>query len=617
MGYIPLVKLAGRYKLEAPLGEGGMAEVWRATDERVGRQVAVKILHAHVHPAERQRFFQEAKALSKLSHPGVVQVYDLGQEEGRTFFVMELVQGGTFDQLGPFEDGLEGLQLLEAARKVLEALAHLHERGVIHRDLTPRNILLTAEGHPKVMDFGLAYLIQESRHLTRTGYTLGTPQYMAPEQAKGLPLSPKADLYSFGAVLYRTLGGRPPFEGENDQSVLYQHVYEKPKPLNEVNPAVPLSVSRLSQSLLHKDPGPRPSAAAATHTLAEVLRDYREHLSATPRGGLSRSGHYPGGPAEPGRLEIAGSYDLGGEVAWPGELVAWEGRLWVGSGRGVARFDLAEGRVQRFPLADEVSAPPALADGRIYAGAWDGTLSALEPSGRLAWSFPTHAEITAAPLVLGGRIYLAGRDGFLRCIDEKGGLIWAFQAGGHLSASPTLYRGLLFVAAEDGWLYALDPLSGHLRYKVETGPVHASLPAARGIVLIPTWAGEVHAFDPLGREVLWSFELEGEIWGAPALDHRRAYLSSWGGKLIAVDLHSGEECWSYPTGKITAGLSLACGHVFTATEEGRVLALEASSGRLIFEASGLGPVQAPPLPYRTSLYVANLEGRLYRFTENG
>jgi serine/threonine-protein kinase len=440
---------------------------------------------------------------------------------------------------------------------------------------------------------------------------------MAPEQAKGLPLSPKADLYSFGAVLYRTLGGRPPFEGENDQSVLYQHVYEKPKPLNEVNPAVPLSVSRLSQSLLHKDPGPRPSAAAATHTLAEVLRDYREHLSATPRGGLSRSGHYPGGPAEPGRLEIAGSYDLGGEVAWPGELVAWEGRLWVGSGRGVARFDLAEGRVQRFPLADEVSAPPALADGRIYAGAWDGTLSALEPSGRLAWSFPTHAEITAAPLVLGGRIYLAGRDGFLRCIDEKGGLIWAFQAGGHLSASPTLYRGLLFVAAEDGWLYALDPLSGHLRYKVETGPVHASLPAARGIVLIPTWAGEVHAFDPLGREVLWSFELEGEIWGAPALDHRRAYLSSWGGKLIAVDLHSGEECWSYPTGKITAGLSLACGHVFAATEEGRVLALEASSGRLIFEASGLGPVQAPPLPYRTSLYVANLEGRLYRFTENG
>jgi serine/threonine-protein kinase len=616
MGYISLVKLAGRYKLEVPLGEGGMAEVWRATDERVGRQVAVKILHAHVHPAERQRFFQEAKALSKLSHPGVVQVYDLGQEEGRTFFVMELVQGGTFDQLGPFEDGLEGLQLLEAARKVLEALAHLHERGVIHRDLTPRNILLTAEGHPKVMDFGLAYLIQESRHLTRTGYTLGTPQYMAPEQAKGLPLSPKADLYSFGAVLYRTLGGRPPFEGENDQSVLYQHVYEKPKPLNEVNPAVPLSVSRLSQSLLHKDSGPRPSAAAATHTLAEVLRDYREHLSATPRGGLSRSGHYPGGPAEPGRLEIAGSYDLGGEVAWPGELVAWEGRLWVGSGRGVARFDLAEGRVQRFPLADEVSAPPALANGRIYAGAWDGTLSALEPSGRLAWSFPTHAEITAAPLVLGGRIYLAGRDGFLRCIDEKGGLIWAFQAGGHLSASPTLYRGLLFVAAEDGWLYALDPLSGHLRYKVETGPVHASLPAARGIVLIPTWAGEVHAFDPLGREVLWSFELEGEIWGAPALDHRRAYLSSWGGKLIAVDLHSGEECWSYPTGKITAGLSLACGHVFAATEEGRVLALEASSGRLIFEASGLGPVQAPPLPYRTSLYVANLEGRLYRFTEN-
>ncbi|MER3444432.1 MAG: serine/threonine protein kinase, partial [Meiothermus sp.] len=289
---------------------------------------------------------------------------------------------------------------------------------------------------------------------------------------------------------------------------------------------------------------------------------------------------------------------------------------WVGSGRGVARFELADQRVQRFPLGDEVSAPPAFGNGRLYAGAWDGKLSALELSGRVAWTFPTRAEITAAPLLLGERIYLAGRDGFLHCIDEKGSLVWAFQAGGNLSASPTLYRGLLFAAAEDGWLYALDPLSGHLRYKVETGPVHASLAAGHGVLLIPTWAGEVHAFDPLAREVLWSFELEGEIWGPPALDAQRAYLSSWGGRLIAVDLKSGDERWSYPAGKITGGLSLAGRHVFAATEEGRVLALEAATGRLVFEVSGLGPVQAPPLPYRRSLFVANLAGKLYRFTEN-
>jgi len=252
------VKLAGRYRLETPLGQGGMAEVWRAYDERVGRAVAVKILHAYVHPNERARFFQEAKALSRLSHRGVVQVYDLGEEEGKTYFVMELVEGGSFDRLGPFEDGPEGLRLLEAALEVLDALEHLHRRGVIHRDLTPRNILLTTEGNPKVMDFGLAYLLQESRHLTRTGYTLGTPQYMAPEQAKGLPLGPQADLYSFGAVLYRTLTGKPPFEGENDQSVLYQHVYEEPKPPETLNPAtVSYTTSDAADDLTRVDLGGR------------------------------------------------------------------------------------------------------------------------------------------------------------------------------------------------------------------------------------------------------------------------------------------------------------------------------------------------------------------------
>ncbi|MFZ5991859.1 MAG: protein kinase domain-containing protein [Deinococcota bacterium] len=610
------MKLAGRYRLETPLGQGGMAEVWRAYDERVGRAVAVKILHAYVHPNERARFFQEAKALSRLSHRGVVQVYDLGEEEGKTYFVMELVEGGSFDRLGPFEDGPEGLRLLEAALEVLDALEHLHRRGVIHRDLTPRNILLTTEGNPKVMDFGLAYLLQESRHLTRTGYTLGTPQYMAPEQAKGLPLGPQADLYSFGAVLYRTLTGKPPFEGENDQSVLYQHVYEEPKPPETLNPAIPAGASRMVLHLLAKNAQARPNRAAqARGGLAETLRSYRESLSATPRAGAARSGAYPSGPAQPQSLEVAGRFDLGGEVAWPSEIVAWEGRLWVGAGRGVAQLNLIEERIHRLPLGDEMTAPPTLYGGKLYAAAWDGKLGVFSLTGRPIWSYQSRAEVTAAPLVLGSWVYLAGRDGFLYALDENGSLRWAMQAEGHLSASPTLYRGLLFAASEDGWLYALDPQTGHLRYKVEAGAVHAAMPAQGGVLLIPTWAGEVHAFDPLGREVLWSYDTEGEVWGSPVMDTERAYVAGWGGVLYALDLKNGDEVWSLEVGKATAGLSLAQGHVYCATEEGRVMAVEAATGQVTFEASGLGPIQAPPLPYRGQLFVATLAGQLYRFAE--
>lgn len=607
------MKLGGRYRLETPLGQGGMAEVWRAHDERMGRDVAIKILHTYVHPTERERFFQEVRALSQLSHPGVVQIYDLGEEEGRPFFVMELVEGGSFDRQGPFEDGMAGLQLLEACHQVLDALDYLHHQEIIHRDLTPRNILLGRRGQAKVMDFGLAYLLRDTRHLTRTGYTLGTPQYMAPEQAKGLPLSPAADLYSFGVVVYRTLTGKLPFEGENDQSLLYQHVYETPAPLQKLNAAIPTAVAQFTDQLLGKDPPLRPAARAAHAALEETLHTYREHLSSTARAGLTRTGHYPTGPSQPRQLLQKARYESGGKVAWPGEMVVANHTLNLGAGRGVARVHTLEDRLTRLATTDEVTAPPALHQGLLLAASWDGQLTAYNPSGKIIWRYSSRAEVTAAPSVLGQQILLASRDGFLHALDLQGKLRWALQTRGHLSAPPTLYRGLLFVANEDGWLYAIDPTEGQQRYRVETGPVHAAMPASGGLLLIPTWEGELHAFDPLRREVAWSYDLEGEIWGAPATDGKRVFTVSWEGVLYALDLTSGDEVWKREVGKTTAGLSLAYGILYACTEEGQVLALEADTGQPLWIAEGLGPIQAPAMPYRGEVWVATLAGLLYRF----
>ncbi|MCS6868642.1 PQQ-binding-like beta-propeller repeat protein [Thermus sp.] len=599
------VVLGGRYRLEAPLGSGGMAEVWRAVDERLGRKVAVKLLHPRALPPDRERFFLEVRALSRLFHPGIVQVLDLGEEGGQPYFVMELVEGGTFDRLGPFEEGPEGERILEAAALVMEALAHLHAQGILHRDLTPKNILLTKEGHPKVMDFGLAYLLQEHRHLTRTGYTLGTPSYMAPEQAKGLPLTPKADLYSLGAVLYRTLTGRPPFEGENDQAILFQHVYEAPKPPQELNPTSPKGVGEAVLGLLAKHPEERPAHPGLFRSGLEGFRALR---LATPRAGASRSGHYPLAP-DPRRLSLRGKLDLGGEAAWPGEMVYAGGRIYLGVGRGLVEVDLLTGEVRREPLPDEVTAPP-VARGGVYVGSWDGKVRRFR--GRaLEWSVETGAEVTAAPLVLGWYVYVASRDGTLYAFFQDR-LRFRFHAGGHLSASPTFYRGLLLLASEDGWLYALDPESGGLRYKVKTGPVHAPVAAHRGVVFIPTWEGEVYAFDPLTRETLWNASLEGELWGGMALDEERLYVAGWDGMLRALDQATGEEVWSLEVGKVTAGLAYAAGHVFLATEEGRFLAVD-QRGQVVFEATGLGAVQVPPLPLPGEVLVVSLSGRLYRF----
>ncbi|MGQ9753649.1 MAG: serine/threonine-protein kinase [Thermaceae bacterium] len=618
-----LVVLGGRYRLLNPLGSGGMAEVWEALDESLGRRVAVKLLHARALPPERERFFLEVKALSRLSHPGVVQVLDLGEWEGRPYFVMELVEGGSFDSLGPFEESEEGERILEAAAQVMEALAHLHRAGILHRDLTPKNILLTKEGQPKVMDFGLAYLLQESQRLTRTGFTLGTPLYMAPEQAKGLPLTPKADLYSLGAVLYRTLTGRPPFEGENDQAILFQHVYEPPKPPEALNPAVPKEVGEVVLALLAKHPDERPKEAGILRQANQSLRNLRYGVA---RGGASRTGQYPEGPFLPRKLTLKGRLELGLEVAWPLEMIHTEGKLFIGAGRSLIQVDLMgweldpQTALRRLELPEEVSAPPVYRPGQgVFLGSRDGRLRHYR-GGRVVWSFRTNDEISGSPLVLGERVYLPSRDGGLYALDtslsiasEEERLLWRFQAGGHLSASPTFHRGLLLLGGEDGWLYALDPGKGRLLYKVKTGPIHAPVAGYGGVVYIPTWPGEVYAFRLSDRETLWSYDLEGEIWGGVAVDKHRLYAAGWNGVVYALDRLTGEEIWSLEVGKVTAGLSLAQGHLYIATEEGRLLAVEVEGGQVVFEAEGLGAIQVPPLPLGSEVFVINVQGRLYRF----
>jgi len=211
--------------------------VYRAHDRYLDRDVAVKVVHEHLSPQDRQRFLREIRTLARLNHPGIVTVYDLGEQDGQPYFTMPLLQGGPLTVLGPLEDDPAQLgRYLTAAAFVARALHHVHASGLIHRDLTPGNILLDQSGNPRIMDFGLVALSDFSRHLTRSGVTLGTPQYMAPEQARGSGVGPASDLYALGAVLYRVACGSPPFVGDSDQSILYQHVYDLPPDPRDLNP---------------------------------------------------------------------------------------------------------------------------------------------------------------------------------------------------------------------------------------------------------------------------------------------------------------------------------------------------------------------------------------------
>ena len=225
--------LGGRYELGETLGIGGMAEVFRGRDVRLGRDVAVKMLRPDLarDPSFQARFRREAQSAASLNHPAIVAVYDTGEDNGVTtpYIVMEYVEGRTLREVLQTEGRLLPQRALEIVADVCAALEYSHRAGIIHRDIKPANVMLTPSGAVKVMDFGIARAVTDaSPTMTQTAAVIGTAQYLSPEQARGEHVDARSDLYSTGCLLYELLTGRPPFVGDSPVAVAYQHVREDP-----------------------------------------------------------------------------------------------------------------------------------------------------------------------------------------------------------------------------------------------------------------------------------------------------------------------------------------------------------------------------------------------------
>ena len=262
--------VGGRYALAETLGRGGMAEVRRALDRRLGRQVAVKQLRADlaVDPTFQARFRREAQSAAGLNHPTIVAVYDTGEETDPhsgvsiPYIVMELVEGPTLRDI--LRDGRKILpeRALELTQGVLDALSYSHKAGIIHRDIKPANVMLTPTGGVKVMDFGIARAVADtSATMTQTAAVIGTAQYLSPEQARGETVDARSDIYSAGCLLYELLVGRPPFIGESPVSVAYQHVREAPVPPSRLDPVITPDIDAVTLKALAKDPADRYQSA--------------------------------------------------------------------------------------------------------------------------------------------------------------------------------------------------------------------------------------------------------------------------------------------------------------------------------------------------------------------
>jgi serine/threonine protein kinase len=282
----------GSYRVVEKLGEGGMAVVYKGYQASLNRYVAIKVLRGDLaHDQEFvARFHREALAVAKLSHPNILHIYDTGVAHGVYYIVMDYAEGGSLSDLirqGP----IDASRAVSIAIQMAGALDYAHREGLIHRDVKPSNILLSKDGRPLLSDFGIAKIMYEATQLTRTGATIGTPEYMAPEQVQGQPSDGRADIYALGVVLYEMLAGTVPFRAATPVATLYKHVHEPLPPLRQANSNVPAWLEAAVYKALAKRPEDRfqrASAFARALRQSRVLDSAGRVPSVTPKTPLPR-----------------------------------------------------------------------------------------------------------------------------------------------------------------------------------------------------------------------------------------------------------------------------------------------------------------------------------------
>ncbi|HVE71855.1 MAG TPA: protein kinase [Thermoanaerobaculia bacterium] len=357
----------GPYEILSPIGSGGMGEVWRARDKRIGRDVAVKILADSFGAADDlvRRFEQEARAAGALNHPGLVTIFDVGTYEGAPYIVMELLDGETvreaIDRAQPHPMSLR--KSVDYAIQIAEALSVAHEKGILHRDLKPENLFITSDKRVKILDFGLAKLAEAKdsegkqrtgRHLTSAGIVVGTPGYMSPEQVRAQPLDARTDIFSFGTVLYEMLTGKSPFERDSAIETMHAVLAVDPPAPSAVQPEVPASLDAIVRHCMEKDPRERFQSARDLAFQLRMLTDL------------------PGAGTNTRRVAVATERR---RIPWrPIAMFAAALALLGAGGLGVAKFGDATGReapartFQQLTFGDGVEMLPTLSpDGKTFA----------------------------------------------------------------------------------------------------------------------------------------------------------------------------------------------------------------------------------------------------------
>jgi eukaryotic-like serine/threonine-protein kinase len=308
----------GKYRVLDKIGRGGMGTVYKAVDETLHREVAIKVLNAELNdPEVAKRFRSEAITVARLSHPGIATIYELFEYGSEWLMVMEFVRGETLENMIARMGALSAQRAAEFCMQALAALAHAHSMGVVHRDLKPANLMVTENGTIKVMDFGIAR-VSGGEHLTNAGFMMGTPSYMAPEQVRGGDIDARTDLYSMGVVFYRLCTGKLPFKGDTAFAIVQSQVHDTPTPVSTVRPDLPTWVEEVITRSLAKAPADRFQSAAEFHEgFARCLAGLplsSMYATGAMEAGMTPPRPLPTGsfrmPTPPGQFQMSGAHQM-------------------------------------------------------------------------------------------------------------------------------------------------------------------------------------------------------------------------------------------------------------------------------------------------------------------
>jgi serine/threonine-protein kinase len=386
----------GAYQIVAPLGEGGMAAVYKAYQPAVDRYVAIKVLPRQyaADPDFTARFEREARLLARLQHPHILPIFDYGQANGYTYLVMPFVPSGTLTDLLKGEP-LPLLQVRRLMTQIGEALAYAHAHGLIHRDVKPSNVLLDESGNCLLSDFGLARMAEGSLKLTVTGAVLGTPAYMSPEQGMGQPLDGRSDVYALGVILYEAITGRVPYRAETPVAVIFKHISDPLPPACELNPALPEPVERVLLKALAKRPEDRFQTAAEMVAALQVAIPETGQPTALP----------PPPPIQPATLATPASHpSIATPVTTKTALPGW---VWFAVGLGLLAVVGAAGLAALWPLLNPPE-PPLIV---ITATPPPEVASPLPPSPTMTLPTATLPPPTTPPTEAPPSTRLAAKDG--------------------------------------------------------------------------------------------------------------------------------------------------------------------------------------------------------------